>query len=108
MKKFILVLLPFLIGADVMQAEEGSVAQAEKRKAAVVLEKEEELSETRRVELQARAACLFPQDRLIRKIYGKAIAEWELEVDVSLDDREYGWDGFFNLAYYQKSGRSTS
>jgi opacity protein-like surface antigen len=107
MKKFILVLLPFLIGADVMQAEEGSVAQAEKRKAAVVLEKEEELSETRRVELQARAACLFPQDRRIRKIYGKAIAEWELEVDVSLDDREYGWDGFFNLAYYQKSGRST-
>jgi len=66
------------------------------------------------LELEARVAYLYFQDsRNIRDIYGHGTVEYELEADLPFDSilgcgcGFEGWDGFLNLAYYQKTGRST-
>lgn len=68
------------------------------------------MSSAQALDVEVRAAYFSPQDSRMRKIYGSGFAEWELEAALPLGcywDCACGFDGFVNVAYYQKSGTST-
>lgn len=63
-------------------------------------------------DVEARAAYFLPQDSRMRDIYSKkGFAEYEIEAANPLSDLfctcPSEWDGFVNLSFYQKHGRST-
>ncbi len=63
-------------------------------------------------DIEARVAYFLPQDHRMRDIYSsKGFAEYELEtstpLDCLVDCAPCNWDGFANLSFYQKNGRSS-
>lgn len=64
------------------------------------------------VDIQGRAAYLFPQDDRMRQIYGHGWWDYELQVDVPLKDccgaPSYlcGVSGWCNLSFYEKKGHT--
>lgn len=63
-------------------------------------------------DIEGRVAYFLPQDHRMRSIYSnKGFAEYELETSTPLaslvDCAPCNWDGFANLSFYRKNGRSS-
>lgn len=62
-------------------------------------------------DVEARVAYFIPEDDRLRKIYGKnGFAEYEIEASMPMScccECACDWDYFFNVAYYEKKGRSS-